>query len=335
MKTKRAVMPSKQTLDRVVSASSTVIRYNRQHFLANAFGSCEHDFMKKRNRIILLFLGALVLIGFGLLVTNKITIQRTVVENCGTIQEDEFYDDWLGCTIDLAVEKGDAKYCQSTSIFSPFPGMCMSGFAKKATSAEMCETIFKPRQKTDCLERFHEEGDLFIRIHEQDSDWNSELQVGKMENKEIHWLNMSEKPSEQSILSAEFVNLEGFANPFIEVYGKTHMGNGNLYLYEIEGDNLIRRLSLPAYDIHHEYDSSEENAEKYGYSICSEVFKNGQLSSKYEDVNNDGISDLTLQGSIEVWCEIDANGKTAEILVNSSAVVQHFVWDPMSKIFLN
>ena len=58
----------------------------------------------------------------------------------------------------------------------------------------------------------------------------------KLINSKIKWLEVKDWPDgeymQNSVLSAEWIELEGVNDPVLEVYGKTHMGNGEIYLFK-------------------------------------------------------------------------------------------------------
>lgn len=91
-------------------------------------------------------------------------------------------------------------------------------------------------------------------------------------------------PTEQSILSVRGLRHSELRGPLVEVFGQTHMGNGNCYLYEWEGDRLRCLLSTWAVD-RHTGDAS--------------VIRGGRLDVRYEDANGDGDVDVMLAGTID------------------------------------
>jgi hypothetical protein len=119
------------------------------------------------------------------------------------------------------------------------------------------------------------------------------------------------EPTEQSIHKARGISLAGFKNPIIEIFGITHRGNGNLYLYELEGQQLLLLLETRAVDF---------NADLL-------QFRNGTLTADYMDLDGDGISDLILTGVIEEW---DDKGT---LLVGSRPCRQVFLWNVESRAF--
>lgn len=84
---------------------------------------------------------------------EKIAIKKFVNGKCSQY---EIGEDWAGCVVDLSLERNDAKYCKSAGIFSPYSGLCMNLFAQRTQNKESCDTIFKPRYKEECLNKFKE-----------------------------------------------------------------------------------------------------------------------------------------------------------------------------------
>ncbi|MBS0266932.1 MAG: hypothetical protein JSS02_33705 [Planctomycetes bacterium] len=121
-----------------------------------------------------------------------------------------------------------------------------------------------------------------------------------------------DEPTEQSIHSLRGLQLSGFEQSVIEVFGMTHMGNGNLYLYELQGHTLRLLLKTRAVD---------------GHWGDGEIFRNSRLEPNYSDLNGDGIADLTLKGEIEEQTE---NGQKVESL---RLCQKAFLWNVESHTF--
>ncbi len=180
---------------------------------------------------------------------------------------------------------------------------------------------------------------LFFAILEYDKDWWEYFKVGKLRNKEISWMKIENPPTEQSVLEARFVSLQGFSNPMIEVYGKTHAGHGAVYFYEIKNNQLNLLLKTQAVDFNSDISWAPDNYEKYGYGNCGEVFSGGKLASDFDDLNNDGKADIVLMGTEEIICEKETSEtigdlKTVEIKVASIPARKVFLWDESKEDFL-
>lgn len=172
--------------------------------------------------------------------------------------------------------------------------------------------------------------DFFVTVYDKISYWFSEFNIGTGKGPQINWLHMNKIPDEQTIFGIKFIDAKGFHYPLVEMYGATHMGNGNLYIYEIKNHEAIQLFTVRAYDTHSEYSHNEENFMKYGYFSCSEVFHDGKLSAQYEDFNNDNMTDIVLSGSIDVFCESSSH----EVKMRSTPVTRYFMWNQEHYTFL-
>lgn len=224
----------------------------------------------------------------------------------------------------------------SVSLFSFF------GFSNRSIKAAVINTM-------DSYERAYTENveikicdrdrSLFMAVIEQKKDWSEQIKIGKFVKGKIKWMEMSNLPKEQSVLSAKFVNLAGFSNPMVEVYGETHAGHGDFYLYEVKNDQLKLLLRNQAVDINNDIRWSPDNYEKYGYRNCGEFFFGGKLSSSYENLNEDGVVDVILRGTKEIICdkEVEKNSENpeySEIKVASVPVKKIFLWDKNNSTYL-
>ncbi len=113
-------------------------------------------------------------------------------------------------------------------------------------------------------------------------------------------------PDENSIRNLHAHALTGFIAPIVEVYGMTHMGNGNLYLYELQNRKLVLLLKTRAVDDH------------WG---DGSIFRDGRLLPEYTDLNGDGVTELVLKGEIE---EREEKGNQ---LVSSRPCQKVFLWN--------
>lgn len=124
-------------------------------------------------------------------------------------------------------------------------------------------------------------------------NWFEELCLVNTANGQVLKINIDE----QSVLSARFI-VTGFSSELlVEVLGKTHMGNGSLYLFDTKGSTL---LIAPFVDFHHE-----------GYNISDVEAKNAELSKK---LSGDGeFSQLFRNGRLDV--NYSYNPTKKEILI--------------------
>jgi|GEM_PF-3366168 len=174
--------------------------------------------------------------------------------------------------------------------------------------------------------------ELFLAILESTKDWSEGLYVGRMKLGEIQWFEIKDPPTEQSILSAKFIELGGIPDSVLEVYGETHMGNGNLYLYRVGEGELTLLFDTKAVDRYNDDVWRPGGYPEYGnYSTCGKVFENGKLSADYKDLNDDGVSDVVLSGKTDVICQEEIGSgeflrtkdvKAAEIPINSKYLIK-------------
>ena len=149
---------------------------------------------------------------------------------------------------------------------------------------------------------------MFALIIEYQKDWWEDFSVGRYKNGEIKWLELEGWPEkaymENSILSAKWLNLKGITTPILEIYGITHMGNGDIYLFKVSGNKYSLIFATRAVSgFWSTGNSPSQDLKKYGYANCQKTFKDDKLTATYQDLNTDGISDLILTGATEVICD--------------------------------
>jgi hypothetical protein len=159
---------------------------------------------------------------------------------------------------------------------------------------------------------------VFVAIRDWQERWWGDFVVFCFEDGRIVWTaSMTEEPDEQSILIVKGVRLAGFSRPFIEVFGKTHMGNGNYYLYEICGGALRLVLKTHAVDCHW----ADNN-----------LIRGEHLNPTYRDLNGDGYSDVELIGVVEQFSPDDDVDPVLCFQVNPCRKVFH--WNPAQDRFV-
>jgi len=152
-----------------------------------------------------------------------------------------------------------------------------------------------PEHPLDRLEAFPipgEEG-WYVTIEDTWAHWFGSFGCYKVEDGRIWEAGISEAPLEQSILELRGVRLQGFSRACVEVFGMTHMGNGDYYLYALEGGNLRCVLKTRAVDWH-----KDEN-----------LIRDGKLSVTYRDLNGDGVDDVEFTGIVEEYPDGDFDAK--------------------------
>lgn len=154
--------------------------------------------------------------------------------------------------------------------------------------------------------------DLVLAICDYELNWCGFFGVYCVSGGRVRWQARVPKDiSEQSVHRVRALLLRGFRNPIIEVFGQTHMGNGNIYLFELRDRELILLFQTRAVDFHRE---------KF-------TFQDGTLSPKYSDLNGDGYADLVLEGIVEEW------GDEPAAVIHREPLRQVFIWDARLKQF--
>ena len=176
-------------------------------------------------------------------------------------------------------------------------------------AVESWHQMRKPDETIKRIEAFPVPGSptLFIAICDHEPHWWGFFGLYKLEEGHIAWQASCDKPpDENSIRNLQARTLPGFGAPIVEVYGMTHMGNGNLYLYELQNRKLVLLLKTRAVDDH------------WGDGF---VFHEGRLIPKYTDLNGDGVTDLVLKGDIEERVE------QGNRLVSAHLCQKVFLWN--------
>ncbi len=154
--------------------------------------------------------------------------------------------------------------------------------------------------------------------------WRNELYAGEKADGELKLTMLSDGLGQ--VYDATPVSIS--QGDFIEVYSMTHMGNGDLELYDLDSPYKKRYVFSGIVDRHHESASVPSDAESitvpresgnpaeeqavcvpytiYDYSgltvgddgcVCySKVYEGDRLTASYDDVNGDGNSDVTFRG---------------------------------------
>lgn len=199
----------------------------------------------------------------------------------------------------------------------------------QAATFNSIEPEYQDQVKNIEIQKYVKDHSLFFTVITTSKDWWEELLVGRQTGKEIKWLVIDNPPGEQAIFSAKFINLTGFNEPFLEVYGYSHKSTGSFYLYQIKDERLRLVLTTRAVDYKNESHAYLKNFEKYGHWQCDARFIGGRLNSIYEDINHDGISDVKLSGREEIVCDTDNKGEVIwpETQMTEYKLEKTFLWD--------
>lgn len=159
------------------------------------------------------------------------------------------------------------------------------------------------------------EGQLYVAIRDRITDWSGDFVCFKYSNGRIDWTaTVSEEPFEQSILEVRGFHMLGFPNPLVEVFGISHMGNGNLYLYELCGRELRLLLVTRGVDQHADLN----------------LIRGPHLTVEYRDLNGDGWADVELTGIVEAY----SDDPHLEAPIHSYPCRKVFLWDSKSHRFV-
>lgn len=159
------------------------------------------------------------------------------------------------------------------------------------------------------------EDQLYVAVRDWITNWSGDFICFKYSGGQIEWTaTLSEEPVEQSILEVRGFHLRGFPNPLVEVFGITHMGNGNLYLYELCGRELRLLLLTRAIDQH----------------AGLNLIRGPHLTVEYRDLDGDGYPDVELTGIVEEY----SDDPHLEAPIRSYPCRKVFLWNPSIHRFL-
>jgi len=188
----------------------------------------------------------------------------------------------------------------------------------------------REQEQTEDIEITSYDQSTFLAIMEREKDWWEELRVGKRDHDKIKWLKIENPPTENSILSARWIKLKGFAGPILEVYGETHNGHGDLYLYQLNIDKLSLIFQTSAVDHHHDSKWHPQNYQKYGLGTCGETYTHGKLSATYSDINNDGVFDVKLTGIKNIICDQEYPNYNHQVIISEIPINLTYLLKPLS-----
>jgi len=107
------------------------------------------------------------------------------------------------------------------------------------------------------LFRFSARTKHFAAIVDWEKNWWGEFVVFEYDDDKIQWVaTVDQMPTEQSILAIKPATLPGFDGPMLEVFGQTHMGHGNFYLYHFDIDNRKLELKLKTFAVDNHQDGT-------------------------------------------------------------------------------
>jgi hypothetical protein len=160
---------------------------------------------------------------------------------------------------------------------------------------------------------------LCLAICDSVRQWWGFFGLYELKDGQVTWqAECPDQPTEQSIRWLRGLKLGGFSHPIIEAYGQTHMGNGYLYLYELDNQKLVRLLKTRAVDCHLGGDG--------------QTLKNDRLMPEYPDLSGNGVADLLLTGEIEQHGR-DDDKANENVVLSTHPCQKAFLWNPKTRQF--
>lgn len=164
---------------------------------------------------------------------------------------------------------------------------------------------------------FSDEPSLFLARCDYQKDWWGFFGCYRYERGKITLqARVDTEPVEQSIYSVLGIRLLSFHGPLVQVIGRTHMGTGYLYLYELEDERL--RLLLHT----HVYDANRHDRW---------TFRGAVLDVAYQGRREDGTLEVELTGVVE---EFPEDGDLDSASIRSWPCRKVFSWDQRQGQFI-
>jgi len=168
------------------------------------------------------------------------------------------------------------------------------------------------------VSRVESQPDLYFALCDTEDHWWGDFYCFRFAEGRIDWLaETGERWGNECDaygVSIRGLRLRGFEGPIVELFESSHMGNGSLKLYELRERRL--HMILKTYAVGH-YLGFDEDL----------VYPFKCLKPTYSDLDRDGYTDLTLQGTVE---RIDLATKA---VVETLTVRDTFLWDPVRSCF--
>ncbi|MHC4982492.1 MAG: hypothetical protein ACYTF6_04900 [Planctomycetota bacterium] len=190
----------------------------------------------------------------------------------------------------------------------------VSGCSEPATPERLAELALRSensRQNPDSpyqhvvVSRVESVADWYVAICDWEPQWWGTFDCFEYrDGRIVRHAHGAVEQTEQSIHSVRSYRLPQLAGPAIEVIATTHMGHGDMYLYELRDGGLKLLVQTFVRDGHEDQD----------------LIRGGNLRRQYEDVNDDGALDLVLTGVVDHY---DQWNKAA---VRSQPCRKVFLW---------
>ncbi len=167
---------------------------------------------------------------------------------------------------------------------------------------------------------------LYFFLYTPEASWETSLYQIREKNGIIETLDYV------SGGSTDYFNFDVISiseGDFVTVYSASHMGNGNLELIRLDTIPERKVGEAPDYELYavdHHFEEIEKGAGKF----LSSIFENGTLTPEYKDVNNDGNTDIVLNGVIQ---EYENSKDTEPQLTKEEKVCEIYLFNSNDKTF--
>ncbi|MGE5417001.1 MAG: hypothetical protein ACM3UZ_09590 [Acidobacteriota bacterium] len=218
----------------------------------------------------------------------------------------------------------------------------VSNASKPLSETEILTKELVKREKLYSADAVHlykyPDDNIYVAVIENQKDWWEFVYLCYMKDGKVASIKLLASPDDDAgydILSLRFAKLKGFNNSLIEIYNKTHMGNGSFYLYELNSGKPNLILDTFAVDYNYE-GSGYYKGDVFQYNI-STLIKNEKLDVQYRDMNNDGYDDVILTGIVEYYKDSDeewAHDVYTGELVNTEPWEKVFLYDITKNRFI-
>lgn len=228
----------------------------------------------------------------------------------------------------------------SGSLKEKEPKVTQTGTKEKEITSKQIKNFIKNHED--------EYGELFQEVKESELH----IETKTMQEKSLHFLLYSPEDywgaklyqiqSEGGeIISLDYI-AEGAATyfkfdiitmsegDFVTVYSASHMGNG--YLEFINMKDIPDRKTCDEPDFKfYAIDDHYEDIMEQGGSVNSQVFEGAFLVPEYKDINQDGHTDIILNGTVLKYTKNNETGEEEQAGTSNAHVV--YLYDPAGKVF--
>ncbi|MDF2514141.1 MAG: peptidase BlaR1 [Herbinix sp.] len=148
--------------------------------------------------------------------------------------------------------------------------------------------------KSYTLQTKESDGKKYYFLYWEDEGWACELYYIETDEQDLVQRVTALSGGNKEQFSYDVVKLSG--ENYAAVYSSSHMGNGDLILFPLDNEKSSTYTIEGAIDHHYESISTvDENGTE---CMSSQIYYNGRLTADYEDVNEDGFTDIILTGIV-------------------------------------